>query len=343
MKQSDWRVPPDWRRFRCIDAHTAGEPLRVITSDLGEIPGDDMLAKRAYLREHMDELRRILMWEPRGHADMYGCILTQAVSSDGDIGVLFLHNEGFSTMCGHGIIGLVKVGLDCGLLENVDPQNIRIDTPAGRVCARAELISGQVARVEFDNVPSFCLARGEAVEIPGLGRLQYDLAFGGAYYAFVSASACGLQLLPAYSAEIIAKGMAIKRAIQGKGEILHPFPGADLGYLYGVIFTGPAAMDAHSRQVCIFADGELDRSPTGTGVSARAAILHGRKELALGKSIVIESILGTSFQVAIARSEERRGIDCIVPRVAGRAYVTGLQEFLVDPQDPLGGGFFLGR
>ncbi|MHC5066508.1 MAG: proline racemase family protein, partial [Planctomycetota bacterium] len=242
-----------------------------------------------------------------------------------------------------GIIGLVKVGLDCGLLPDVNPDRIKIDTPAGRVTAKAVRAEGRVDEVEFSNVSSFCLALDQEVELGDLGVVAYDLAFGGAYYAFVDAEKHGLALHAENSPELISAGKLIKSAIQSQGGITHPFEGADLGFLYGVIFTGPPAAGGHSRHVCIFADGELDRSPTGTGVSARAAILHARGKLEAGHAIDIESILGTSFQVAVEGQELREGISCIIPKVTGRAYVTGIQEFIVDPDDPLRAGFFLGR
>lgn len=345
-----WQIPRDWLRIETIDAHTEGEPLRVIVHGVPDIPGDTMPARRAWAQTHLDSLRRTLMLEPRGHADMYGCIVTPPASADGDFGVLFLHNEGWSTMCGHGIIGVVTVGIEAGLLSTSGqmvsscPANDRtarfeIDTPAGRVSARAEHASGRVRRVAFDNVPSYAATLGAEVMVPGYGRVPYDLGFGGAFYAYVDAPALGLGL--EHADALIAAGRAIKHAVMAAHPITHPTEPA-LAFLYGTIFVGPPAdPSCHSRNVCIFADGEVDRSPTGTGVSGRLAIHHARGELGLDQTIEIESILGTRFSGRV-RSTTRFGTyDAIIPEVAGRAYVTGRNELLAAPDDPLREGFFL--
>jgi trans-L-3-hydroxyproline dehydratase len=331
------------KRIRTIDAHTAGEPLRVIVGGFPDLPGPTMLEKRRHAREHHDDLRKALMWEPRGHADMYGCLLTEPVTDDGDVGVLFMHNEGFSTMCGHGIIGLVTVGLDHGLLvsDAAEPV-IRIDTPAGRVTATARRrADGRVDTVSFLNVPSFVLELDRVVRVEGLGELACDVAFGGAFYAYVDAGRLDLPLGPETHSRIIDSGRRIKRAVVEQVEIAHPCGDADLNFLYGTIFVQPGTGAVHSRNVCVFAEGEVDRSPTGTGVSGRAAIHHARGELPVGKTITIESILGTSFDVCIAEETRVGKLPAIVPRVTGRAHVTGHHEFVIDPDDELRGGFML--
>jgi trans-L-3-hydroxyproline dehydratase len=336
------------KTLRTIDAHTEGEPLRVIIEGLPHIPGDTILAKRRWAQEHLDGLRQTLMLEPRGHADMYGCILTEPSTEDGDTGVLFLHNGGFSTMCGHGIIGLVKVGLDCGLLSietaRAAQHGIRIDTPAGRVVATPELAAdGTVASVSFENVPSFLLHRDLEIET-ALGTVVCDIAFGGAFYAYLDARTLDLELTPENQAQIIEKAMTIKRAVMEQQPLHHPSGDADLEFLYGVILVEcPPAQggDNHSRNVCVFADGEVDRCPTGTGVSGRAAIHCARGELALGETITIESLIGTSFDVTALRQCRVGELDAIVPRVSGRAFITGRHEFVVDPMDPLASGFLL--
>ncbi len=338
---TSWQPPAHWPRITTIDAHTAGEPLRIITSGFPDLPGDTMLAKRQYAREHCDHLRRALMWEPRGHADMYGCILTPPVTPDGDVGVLFLHNEGFSTMCGHGIIGLVKVGIEAGLLtakENI----VKLDTPAGRVTATAHMREGKVERVSFRNVPSFVLARDLTVEVEGLGTVTFDLAFGGAFYAYVDADSLGLELTPPHHSQLIDVGMRIKRAVMAGYPVVHPEGDADLNFLYGTIFVKVLhAPGVHSRNVCIFAEGEVDRSPTGTGVSGRVAIHQARGELAVGETITIESILGTTFTGRVVETTTLGGLPAVIPEVSGTAHITGRHEFLIDPDDPLREGFLL--
>jgi proline racemase len=329
-----------WPLITTIDAHTAGEPLRIITGGLPPIPGDTILAKRRYAREHLDGLRTALMWEPRGHADMYGCIPTEPVTPDGTLGVLFLHNEGWSTMCGHGIIGLVKVGIETGLLA-AGPV-VRLDTPAGRVTAYPHYNdAGRVTHVSFDNVPSFVYALDQVVDVPGFGRVRYDIAFGGAFYAYVSAAEVGVGLTPNEFNTLIDLGKRIKRAVMDSGIPQHPFE-PDLSLLYGVIFIGPALDPAnHSREVCVFADGEVDRSPTGTGVSGRAALHYAKGEIGLNEPFVVESILGTTFTGEVVEAMTFGPYAAVVPRVTGTAYIVGRNEWVIDPADPLGNGFLL--
>jgi proline racemase len=322
-----------------VESHAAGEPLRVITGGLDPIPGATILEKRRFARAQLDGLRRALMFEPRGHADMYGAIPTEPVTPDGDAGVLFMHNEGWSTMCGHGVIALVTVALEVGLLEARDV--IRLDTPAGRVTARPRREGTRVRSVAFENVPSYVVSLDDHVEVPGIGDVRYDLAFGGAFYAFVDAASVGLQMTPDRFRDLITIGSAIKRAVMAGREIRHPLE-PDLSFLYGTIFTGPALESgAHSRNVCVFAEGEVDRSPTGTGVSARVAIERARGRLAPGGELVVESIIGTRFVGRIARELRWEGYDAVVPEIEGSAWITGRNEIFISPDDPLAEGFIL--
>jgi trans-L-3-hydroxyproline dehydratase len=338
----DWEPPQGWLRITSVDAHTAGEPFRVITSGFPALHGDTILARRRYAKEHLDHLRTALMWEPRGHADMYGCIVTPPVTPGADIGILFMHNEGYSTMCGHGIIGITKVALETGLLPMVEPEStIKIDAPAGLITARARVERGQVTQVRFHNVPSFVLALDQQVDVPGLGAVRYDLAFGGAFYAFVRAEDAGVRCTPEDFRQLIEKGLAIKRAVMADRPIPHPFE-EDLSFLYGTIFVGPPQGDgAHSRNVCVFADGEVDRCPTGTGVSARLAIHHARGEIGPGETIMVESIIGSRFTGRIVETTRFGPYAAVIPEVGGTAHITGRHEFLIDPDDPLRDGFIL--
>lgn len=339
----NWQPPQHWHRITTLDVHTGGEPLRIITSGWPDLPGDTILAKRQYARQHHDALRRALMWEPRGHADMYGCILTPPTTPDGDVGVLFMHNEGFSTMCGHGIIALVTVGVEAGLFPADGPQRIvRVDTPAGRVTATAHLSGGRVERVSFLNVPSFLLERDLTVDVPGLGRVTCDIAFGGAFYAYVDADALGLPLDAAHYRRLIEDGMRIKQAVMQQYAIVHPDGDADLNFLYGTIFVSRAGQPAlHSRNVCIFAEGEVDRSPTGTGVSGRVAIHHARGEMASGDVITVESIVGSRFTGAVSEVTSVGSLAAVIPEVSGVAHISGKHEFLIDPDDPFREGLML--
>lgn len=341
-KMKSWNPPENWLKITTIDVHTAGEPFRVIIGGYPDLPGETILARRRYARENLDHLRTALMWEPRGHADMYGCIVTPPVSQEADIGILFMHNEGYGTMCGHGIIGITKAVLETGMLPMTAPKTVvKIDTPAGLVTAHARVTEGEVKSVYFHNVPSFVLALDETVDVPGLGKVRYDIAFGGAFYAYVQAEDVGLTCTPEDFRPFIEKGLAIKRAIMASRPITHPFE-EDLSFLYGSIFIGPLLGEgAHSRNVCVFAEGEVDRSPCGTGVSGRLAIHHARGEIGINEPIVIESIIGTRFTGRIVKTTTFGPHHAIIPEVEGAAYISGRHEFLIDPADPLRKGFIL--
>jgi trans-L-3-hydroxyproline dehydratase len=337
-----WTPPSDWARLVVIDSHTGGEPFRVVVDGLPDIPGSTMLERRRYADDQLDGLRRVLMWEPRGHADMYGAFLGPPVDPNNDISVLFLHNDGFSTMCGHGIIALTKVALDTGLLPAEEPETtIGIETPAGRIVATAKLSAGVVGTVSFRNVPSFVAALDEEAQVPGVGLVRYDLAFGGAFYAYVDAGDLGLKLLPGEAPRLIEVGRAIKDVVMTSPSIAHPVD-PELGFLYGVIFVGPAEDPSHhSRNVCVFADGEVDRSPTGTGVSGRLAIYRARGEIETGGEIEVESILGSVFTGKVVEETQVGVNPAVIPEISGTAHITGRNELWLDPSDPIGGGFFV--
>jgi proline racemase len=338
----DWTPPAGWTRITAIDAHTAGEPLRLITGGFPPIPGKSILAKRRHIQENFDFLRKSLMWEPRGHADMYGCLLTEPETDDGNLGVLFFHNQGYSSMCGHGIIGLTTVVVETGMIEwdRIKPE-IRIDSPAGRILTRFHFEEDRVKSVSFQNVPSFVFSLDQTIPVPGIGDVRYDIAYGGAYYAFCRAEDFGFSLVPEEASRLIDFGRRIKQAIMETIPIHHPYE-EDLGFLYGTIFIGPPHnKDHHSRNVCVFADGEVDRSPTGTGVSARAALHFARKELEAEETFIVESILGTCFTGRVIGETRFGDYDAVVPEVTGSAHIVGRSEWLIDPTDPLKHGFFL--
>lgn len=331
---STWQPPEHWTRITTIDMHTGGEPLRVIVDGLPPIEGRNVLEKRRYFREHYDHLRTGLMWEPRGHADMYGAVITS--SADADFDVFFIHNEGYSTMCGHAIIALTKLVVDTHLINK---HEITFNVPAGRILARASVADGKVVETSFSNVPSFLYAREQQVEVEGLGQVAFDIAYGGAFYAFVSAHEVGLTLTPEHFNRIIDYGRRIKQALLSQFPIQHPFED-DLSFLYGTIFTGPPLEAVHhSRNVCIFADGELDRSATGSGVSARAALHFAKGELGLSERITVESILGSTMSVSVLSVTKFGSYDAVIPEVSGTASIIGRNEFYFDPEDPFRAGF----
>ncbi len=335
-----WAPPAGSPRIRTVDLHTEGEPLRVILGGFPALEGETILERRRFARERYDHLRTALMWEPRGHADQYGCIITAPVTDAADFGVLFTHNEGYSTMCGHGIIGVTRVAVELGLVRATEPITpVGIDTPAGFVQAFARVEGGVVRSVYFHNVASFVEATDCEVDVPGIGIVPYDVAFGGAYYAYVDAAAVGVGLAPCDHGELVRLGRVIKQACMDSHTLQHPTD-PDLSFFYGTIFVGPPHdAENHSRNVCVFAEGEVDRSPTGTGVSGRLALHHAHKEITTGDSIVIESILGTTFSGRVVEEIDFHGRAAIVPEVEGRAFVTGRHEFVIDPDDPLAAGF----
>ncbi len=337
-----WQPPAGIERITVLDAHTGGEPLRILLAGMPTPVGSSVLSRRRDALERLDNYRRALMWEPRGHADMYGCIVLPPDTPDAHFGVLFLHNEGYSSMCGHGIIAVVTALFETGVLPaELAGQEIRIDAPAGRIVAVAQCTGSRVTRVRFRNVPSFLALRDATADVPGVGTLRFDLAFGGAFYAYVDATTLGLQLVAEEYRRIIELGSAIKHAVMTQFPVEHPAE-ADLSFLYGTIFVAPPQDPSnHSRNCCVFADGEVDRSPTGTGVSGRAAIHVARGELAIGEEIRIESLVGSVFGVRAVERMRFGPHEAIVPEVSGRAALTGRSEFWLDPEDTLGGGFLL--
>ncbi len=341
-KLANWSPPSDWLKITTIDTHTAGEPLRIITGGIPNIPGNTILEKRIYVQKNLDHLRRILMWEPRGHADMYGCIITPPVSPEADFGIIFMHNDGYSSMCGHGIIVLTKVAIESGIVKASELiTTVKIDSPVGLITATGHIENDKVKKISFQNVPSYVVALDSEIEIPEYGKIKYDLAFGGAYYAYVQAADVGLSCSPKDIDQLIHVGREIKKAVSNAVNIKHPYDN-DLSFLYGTIFIGePEDSDSHSRNVCIFADGEVDRSPTGTGVSGRLAIHNARGEIGIGEPITIENIIGTKFEGRIIAQTRFGSFDAIIPEVTGEAFITGKHEFYVDPEDPIRGGIFI--
>jgi trans-L-3-hydroxyproline dehydratase len=333
---------PGALRIRTLDTHTAGEPLRIILGGAAPPEGANVLERRRAAKGGWDRYRRILMYEPRGHADMYGAVIVPPVTPGALFGVLFMHNEGYSTMCGHAVIALARLAVDLGWTEAVEPvTRILIDAPAGLVSAYARVEQGRVVSTGFRNVASFAPRLQAKVEVEGLGEVAFDLGYGGAFYAYVDADRLGLDLIPDNARQIIDTGMAIKRAVMAGFPIEHPVE-PDLGFLYGTIFTGRAHRPGgHSRHACVFADGALDRSPTGTGVAGRIAILHARGELAPNRDIRIESITGESFVGRAVEALDFHGHAAVIPEVEGMAYVTGRHDFIVEDADPLAEGVFI--
>jgi trans-L-3-hydroxyproline dehydratase len=344
LENWNWNPPKDWLKIKTIDLHTGGEPLRVFVDGLPEIKGSTILEKRRYFRDNFDYIRTGTMFEPRGHADMYGAIITEPTTEDADFGTFFLHNEGYSTMCGHAIIALTKLVLDTGMIQKdpdsyPDEPELIINAPPGKIYVKAFRENGIVQKVSFKNVPSFLFLKDEEIEVPEIGKVKFDVGFGGAFYAFCNADELGLKMDKTDYNRLIDYGRNIKYAVMNKYEIKHPFE-EDLSFLYGTIFTGKAYNpENHSRNVCIFAEGEVDRSATGSGVSARAALHFAKGELNLNQKITVESILGTTMDVEVTKTTEFGPHNAVIPEVSGTAFITGKNEFYFDPDDPLKNGF----
>ncbi|HYM26138.1 MAG TPA: proline racemase family protein [Vicinamibacterales bacterium] len=344
--------------LKTIDAHAAGEPLRLIVDGFPSPRGATMLEKREWVKKRADHLRRALMLEPRGHADMYGAILTEPVTPGSHAGVLFMHNEGYSTMCGHGVIAVTTIALERGLITpGGDGCSIVYDSPAGTIRARAQTAGvgragsesteeregfnlARVESVAFQNVPSFVLHGGLDVDL-GSRRVRADVAFGGAFYAIVDSEAAGLPIDAAHLPELRRVGMQIKHAIEARHAIAHPLEGGLKG-IYGTIFTGPPSdATADLRNVTIFADAEVDRSPCGTGTAAVMAVVDAMGLLAEARPFVHESLIGTRFRGRVAARTTVGDLPAIVPEIEGSAWITGEHTFLIDDSDPLKNGFRL--
>jgi proline racemase len=325
--------------------HTGGEPVRIITGGFPPVHGDTLLAKRRHVRSELDHLRRMLMAEPRGHADMYGALLVPPDAPDADLAALFLHNEGYSTMCGHAVIALGRFAVDRELVAAREPETtVRIQCPCGLVTASVEVHGGRTGRVRFTSVPAFAYARDAVVVTEAFGPVVLDVAYGGAFYGILPASQLGLDLEHSSLARIVEAALQIKAAAMEQLALAHPTE-PDLAYLYGIILTddvSPAGLGA-TTNICVFADGQVDRSPTGSGVTARLALMHRRRQVDVGESRAFSSITGAEFTGRVIAETTTGPHRAVLVEVAGEAFYTGEASFTCEPEDPLGGGFLLRR
>jgi proline racemase len=344
-------------RIETIDAHTAGEPLRLIVGGFPAVEGQTILEQREFVREHYDHLRRALMLEPRGHADMYGALLTPPEHPGSHAGVLFMHNEGFSTMCGHGVIAVTTIAIERNLItaprEADGTARIVLDSPAGPIAATARVSADRVTGVSFRNVPSFVLHPALPIRV-GTRDVRVDVAFGGAFYAIVDSESVGIPILPERLPDLRRVGMQIKHAVESAVKVEHPLE-PQLQGIYGTIFTGqPSDESADLRNVTIFADAEVDRSPCGTGTAAVMAVLSAMGILGMPEQVFThESIIGTKFRGRIVEkltlsipnfptpNSQKEPIEAIIPEIEGDAHITGEHTFIVDERDPLAFGFRL--
>lgn len=345
QSNKNFKVNENWLKIKTIDMHTGGEPLRVIIDGYPPLIGNSVLEYRSYLKNNLDHLRTALMFEPRGHADMYGCLLVPPNDATGDFGIIFMHNEGYSTMCGHAIIAISTLAAKMNWIDVIEGENkIEIDAPCGRITSYVTIENQKVKGVKFHCVPSFVIGLDRKISLDGIGEITYDLAYGGAFYAYVDMSKNGFNFgLSANDyRSLIETGMQIKNEVmRSSSDIKHPFED-ELSFLYGTIFIGESNTEnIDSRNVCIFADGEVDRCPTGSGVSGRMAIHAARKEMAIGDTMKIESITDSVFTGSIVKELEYGPHDAVIPQVSGTAHIVGKNEFLLDPEDPFIKGFIL--
>lgn len=325
--------------YTAVDSHTEGMPTRVITGGIGVIPGATMNERRLHFIEHLDHIRRLLVNEPRGHAAMSGAILQPPTRPDADFGVLYIEVSGCLPMCGHGTIGVASVLVETGMVEVVEPvTTIRLDTPAGLVIARVAVSDGHADAVTIENVPSYPVRLDDRIDVPGLGPVPYSLAFGGNFYAMVNLEDVGLPFDRGHQQEILAAGLAIMNAINTQNPPSHPeIDGVD--HCHHVEFIAPGSDARHSRHAMAIHPGWFDRSPCGTGTSARMAELWARGELPLNQDFRNDSFIGSTFTGRLIRETEVAGIPAVVPTITGRAWVTGLGQYLLDPSDPFPQGF----
>ena len=329
------------RSFTAVDSHTEGMPTRVVTAGVEPLPGATMLERKLYFERELDELRLLLMREPRGHGAMSGAILQPPLRDDADCGVVFIEVSGCLPMCGHGTIGVATVLVETGLVEVREPETVvRLDTPAGLVEARVAVQGGRAKAVTLRNVPAFLLARDREVEVAGLGTVSYDMAFGGNFYAIVEAASVGLEVDPAQARRLIDAGLEVMAAIDRADRPQHPADERIAGCRH-VVLHEPGRDGARARAATSIHPGWLDRSPCGTGTSARMAQLHARGDLAIGEPFVNESVIGTRFTGRLVGETEVGGLAAVVPEITGRAWITGTGDYVLAPDDPFPAGFSL--
>ncbi len=322
--------------------HTGGEPVRIVTRGYPEVQGATILDKRRYVRKHLDHIRRFLMFEPRGHDDMYGVILVRPDHPDADLAVLFCHNEGYSTMCGHATMALARWAVDEGRVAVREPRTtLCIQCPCGLVTAHVDVRNGRSGRVHFESVGAFAPLLEVPVEVNGAGRVEVDIGYGGAFYAFVPAARFGLDVMTSPVQALADAAWGVTGAAKAQLNLHHP-EHPDLSFLYGTILTdGALGADRPSANVCVFADRQVDRSPTGSGVTARMAVQNARGQVAPGEDRWFSSRTGAVFSGRIVGETRVGERDAMTVRVGGTAHYTGAASFRAEEDDPLAGGFSL--
>ena len=330
------------RSIQAIDSHTAGEATRIVVGGIPNIKGNSMPEKKEYLEENLDYLRTAIMLEPRGHNDMFGSVMTQPCCPDADFGIIFMDGGGYLNMCGHGTIGAMTAAIETGVVPAVEPvTHVVMEAPAGIIRGDVTVVDGKAKEVSFLNVPAFLYKEGVEVDLPGVGTVKFDISFGGSFFAIIHASQLGLKIEPQNAGKLTELAMKLRDIINEKIEIQHP----TLAHIKTVdlveIYDEPTHPEATYKNVVIFGQGQVDRSPCGTGTSAKLATLHAKGELKVGEKFEYESILGTLFKGEIVEETKVADFNAVVPKITGSAYITGFNHFVIDEEDPLKHGFIL--
>ncbi|AOT69903.1 proline racemase [Geosporobacter ferrireducens] len=330
------------RSIHTVDSHTMGEPTRIVVGGVPRIPGKTMAEKKKYLEDHLDYVRTSLMHEPRGHNDMFGSIITNSTIEEADFGIIFMDGGGYLNMCGHGSIGAATVAVESGMVKVEEPYtDIVMEAPAGLIKARAKVENGKAKEVSITNVPSFLYKKDVVIHVPSVGKVTLDIAFGGSFFAIVEAKQLGVKVDTAQSDILIKLGLEIRDIINHSVKVQHP----EKPHINSVdlveIFDEATHPEAHYKNVVIFGQGQLDRSPCGTGTSAKLATLYIKGHLKDGEDFIYESITGTMFKGKVVGHVKVGEFEAIIPEITGSAYITGFNHFVIDPEDPLKYGFCL--
>lgn len=323
-----------------VDTHTMGEPTRLIYNHNFHVPGKSMIEKKVYFEENLDFLRCSLIHEPRGHRDMFGAILLPPVSPEADIGVIFMDGGGYLNMCIHSSIGVIKSILEVGFYPTAEPRpTITLDTPAGLIRAEAQIVDGEIKRISIENVPSFLYAADCRLSLPGIGDIEIDIAFGGNFFAIVEAQQLGIPLKKENLDQLIDWGLKIRESANREFFVKHPGH-KGISHIDLVVIHAPSENpSAHSRNVTVFGEGQVDRSPCGTGTCARMAALYHKGRIGIGESFINESLLGSTFTGELVQELDYHGFRAVIPRITGNAYLIGLNQWIMEQNDPLVNGF----
>lgn len=332
-----------FKKLHYVDLHTAGEPVRIVTKGYPDLKGASILDKRREAKEKYDSLRQAMNFEPRGHAGMYGVIPVKSSHPEAALGVLFTHHEGYSTMCGHATIAIGRWMIDEGLIARAEPvTRFAIEAPCGLLQLSAEISDHRVTRVTFESVPAFPFAQELAIDVPGYGNITTDIAYGGAFYCILPSSRFGLDFFKTPVDELVAAAGALTDQVRSKVTLTHP-DAHDLGFLYGTILTDDSQGADETYNLCVFAERQIDRSPTGSGVTARMALDHAKGLIGQGHERIFRGISGEPFTGCVKGPVAYKVKDAVTVAVSGRSFYAGQGDFLIEDGDPLGHGFELAK